>query len=212
MMEKSSLLIWGLQQSWNQVLVKQPFLSSIPFWKPGVIILPTQTIHHSDGNPLKITIKLYEIDWSPTWVLGNLMTPGKWRSVFPRLSFLYPTPASAGKEASVINKAWKHRFSKGLLKYVEFECWLLTFNYGYLIKDDSFGLWWLLYVAVFDLICFFLVYYDSKWCTKEQIIVSHQSFCFFEKGGYQTLMTLDSERGMSGKGSIQWLIPKMDNS
>ena len=57
-------------------------------------------------------------------------------------------------------------------------------------------------VAVFDLICF-LAGYDSKWCTKRQIIGSHQSFCFFEKGGYQTLMMLDSERGMSEKGSIQ---------
>lgn len=192
MMEKNSLLIWGLQQSWNQDLVKQPFLSSIPFWKQVLF-----QNHHK-----------FVLNWLiPN--MGNLMTPGKWRSVFPRLSFWYATPTSAGKEASGYAL---HRFTKGLLRYVEFECWLLTFNYGYLIKDDSFGLWCLLYVAVLDLICFLLVYYDSKWCTKEQIIVSHQSFRFFEKGGYQTLMTLDSERGMSGKGSIQWLIPKMDNS
>ena len=65
--------------------------------------------------------------------------------------------------------------------------------------SDHRWFFWFMMVTVFDLIWFFLIYDASKWCANEQIL-SHQSFCFREKGGYQTLMMLDSEGDTSGTG------------
>lgn len=71
MMEKTSLFITYLMVA-TKLLMTHPTLkpsfgeTSVslkhPILEAGVIILPTQTIHHYDGNPLKITINLYEID------------------------------------------------------------------------------------------------------------------------------------------------------